>query len=140
MFILKTENYFDSAHFLAHYEGKCGNIHGHRWKVEIEIFSDSLTEDLQSRGMVVDFSTLKKELAEEVDILDHALIYEKGSLKSTTQAALESEGFHLIPVPFRPTAEEFARYFYQQMERRGYQVYRATVYETPVNAASYSAS
>ena len=32
MYFLKTEQSFDSAHFLAGYHGKCANIHGHRWK------------------------------------------------------------------------------------------------------------
>ena len=37
MYYLKTEHSFDSAHFLAGYEGKCRNIHGHEWRVVIEI-------------------------------------------------------------------------------------------------------
>ena len=42
MYILKTEHSFDSAHFLAGYEGKCANIHGHRWRVEIEVQAEEL--------------------------------------------------------------------------------------------------
>ena len=38
MYYLKTEHSFDSAHFLAGYEGKCRNIHGHEWRVVIEIW------------------------------------------------------------------------------------------------------
>ena len=33
MYILKTESSFDSAHFLSGYEGKCSNLHGHRWRI-----------------------------------------------------------------------------------------------------------
>lgn len=40
MYILKTEQSFDSAHFLAGYEGKCRNLHGHRWKIEAEVWAD----------------------------------------------------------------------------------------------------
>ena len=36
MYQLKTEADFDSAHFLSGYTGKCSNIHGHRWHVEID--------------------------------------------------------------------------------------------------------
>ena len=37
MYILKTEASFDSAHFLAGYDGKCSNLHGHRWKIILEV-------------------------------------------------------------------------------------------------------
>ena len=60
MYTLKTEAAFDSAHFLSGYEGKCKNIHGHRWRVVAEIFSDKLVDSGQERGMLVDFSQFKK--------------------------------------------------------------------------------
>ena len=41
MYTLKTNASFDSAHFLAGYEGKCSNIHGHHWTVEIEVGSNA---------------------------------------------------------------------------------------------------
>ena len=71
MYTLKTEASFDSAHFLKGYQGKCSNIHGHRWRVVAEISSEHLNEDDQERGMLVDFSTFKKVLKEEADNLDH---------------------------------------------------------------------
>lgn len=42
MYTLKTEHSFDAAHFLYGYEGKCSNIHGHRWRVVAEVSSDEL--------------------------------------------------------------------------------------------------
>lgn len=42
MYYLKTENSFDSAHFLKGYDGKCRNLHGHRWRVVVEIAADQL--------------------------------------------------------------------------------------------------
>lgn len=137
MYILKTQKSFDSAHFLAGYEGKCRNIHGHRWSVEIEVKSESLVEDGQLRGMCVDFSTLKNQLEQETDFFDHSLIIEKGALKDKTMEALNEEGFNLKTVNFRPTAENFARYFYDRFKAMGYQVNKATVYETPSNCAIY---
>ena len=44
----------------------------------------------------------------------------------------------MTEVPFRPTAEHFAEYFYQRMTACGYTVAEATVYETPNNCASYT--
>ena len=57
VYILKAEHSFDSAHFLAEYKGKCGNIHGHRWrKVEVEIQTEELVHGGQLDGMIIDFS------------------------------------------------------------------------------------
>lgn len=138
MFTLTSEHSFDAAHFLAGYEGKCSNIHGHRWRVIIEIFSDNLNNDMQTRGMVVDFHNLKDDIQEVVDYFDHALIIEKNSLKPKTYEALREEGIKLIEVDFRTTAENFSKYFFEKMEEKGYQVKKSSVYETPNNMASYS--
>jgi 6-pyruvoyltetrahydropterin/6-carboxytetrahydropterin synthase len=138
MYTLKTEESFDSAHFLSGYSGKCSNIHGHRWRVIIEVSSDSLAQDGQTRGMIVDFSELKDELKAVCDTLDHKLIYEKGTLRQATVTALKDEGFAMVEVDFRPTAESFALYFYNCFKQKGYTVRQATVYETPNNCASYS--
>lgn len=138
MYFLKTESRFDSAHFLLDYDGKCRNIHGHEWRVIIEIASESLDDDGQTRDMVCDFGTLKKDLKEETEAFDHALLVEEGSLKESTLSAMTEEGFKIIRLPFRPTSERLAFYFYQKMRDRGYDVFRATVYETAENSASYS--
>ncbi len=137
MYILKTEKNFDSAHFLSDYEGKCKNIHGHRWIVVIEVQSEKLRTDSQLRGMCVDFSTLKEDLEKETNFFDHAFILERGSLKENTIKALKEEDFNLVEVDFRPTAENFAKYFYDKFKDNGYSVKCATVYETPTNCASY---
>lgn len=137
MYILKTNSCFDSAHFLSGYEGKCANIHGHRWTVEIETGRDNLDNDGNTRGMIVDFSVLKNDLRQITDNMDHCLIIEKGTLKEKTMEALQDEKFKILEVMFRPTAENFARYFYDKMKEKGYDVVRATVYETPNNCATY---
>lgn len=138
MYTLKTEQSFDSAHFLAGYGGKCRNIHGHRWRVIIEIQGEELSENGEKRGMIVDFGDLKNDLKRLADDLDHSLIIENGSLKPATLAALRNEEFRITEFPFRPTAENFAKYFYDCMSGYGYNVREAVVYETPNNCATYS--
>ena len=137
MYILKTEAAFDSAHFLYGYEGKCRNIHGHRWSIEAEICSQELVSSGQTRGMIVDFGDFKKDLKEIADSFDHRLIYEKGTLKSSTEQALSEEGFAMTAVDFRPTAENFSKHIYELLKNKGYGVKRVTVYETPANCAVY---
>ena len=137
MYYLETEASMDAAHFLAGYQGKCGNIHGHRWRVLAKVYGETLKTDIQSRGMLIDFGQLKEDLKQEVDYFDHSFIIEKNTLKPETMKALLAEDFLLREVDFRPTAENFAAYFYRQMEKRGYAVKEITVYETPNNCARY---
>lgn len=137
MYKLKTEASFDSAHFLAGYEGKCSNIHGHRWIIEVEVYRDALEEVGQTRGMIVDFGTLKKDVRDLADSLDHSLIIEKGSMREVTLNALKEDGYKILEFDFRPTAENFSKYIFDEMKGKGYLVGRVTVYETPANCATY---
>ena len=128
---------FDSAHFLAGYNGKCANIHGHRWTVRITVCGEELIASGEKRGMLIDFADLKSAVRALADKLDHTLIYETGSLKPATLAALNDEGFALTEVPFRPTAENFARFFFEELKKSGLGVCTVEVYETPENCAVY---
>lgn len=100
MYILKTEASFDSAHFLAGYDGKCSNLHGHRWKIILEVQAEELKDDIQHKGMYVDFGELKKDLRDLADSMDHALIIEKNSLKETTLEALKARISELLNLIF----------------------------------------
>ena len=123
MYYLTVENSFDSAHFLHGYEGKCSNLHGHRWRVV---------------GMCVDFGDLKRDVKEITDFYDHAFIVEEGTLKEKTIEALNEENFRMIFVKFRPTAENFSKFFFEEVKKKGYNVSKVCVYETPNNCAAYS--
>ena len=136
MYSLKTSAAFDSAHFLAGYKGKCANIHGHRWVIEALVAQEEQIESGEKRGMILDFSDLKKAVRAIAESFDHMLIIEAGSLKPTTIAALEDEGFRLREVSFRPTAENFAKYFYGLL-KSDLPVKSVTVFETPDNCAVY---
>ncbi|MCR5416835.1 MAG: 6-carboxytetrahydropterin synthase [Pseudobutyrivibrio sp.] len=138
MYYLTAEAAFDGAHFLSGYEGKCSNLHGHRWRVVLKIKAEDLQKEGQQRGMVVDFGDVKKALKTETDYFDHSFVYEKDTLKEKTIEALEEEGFLMRTVDFRPTAENFSKYFYEKFAGYGFQVAEVTVYETPNNCASYS--
>lgn len=137
MYKLKTKAEFDSAHFLSGYNGKCANIHGHRWCIAAEISESELLQQGEKRGMIIDFGDFKKAVRAIADSFDHTLIYESGSLRAETLKALAAEGFSLTEVPFRPTAENFARHFFELLRGEGLNVSSVTVYETPENCAVY---
>lgn len=138
MYTLISEASFDSAHFLANYNGKCKNIHGHRWTIKIEIFSETLEKSGSTRGMIIDFGDLKKELKNIADYFDHGLIIEKNSMRNTTLEALKEDNFKIIEVDFRPTAENFSKYFFDYFKDKNFNVKQITVFETPNNCATYS--
>ena len=129
MYLLTCEASFDAAHFLTNYDGKCHNIHGHRWRVALNIKGEP------KNGMVVDFNDIKKDLKNECDYFDHTFIVEKDSLNKELFDLL-SKDFLLREVPFRTTAENFAKYFFDKLNSK-YEVYEVAVYETPNNCARY---
>ena len=137
MYGLKTESAFDAAHFLSDYEGKCENLHGHRWRVIAWIEVDELQTSGQEKDMVVDFGDFKRALRSLVAQFDNMFIVEEGSLAPETIAALESETFKLLVVPWRTTSENFARHFFDELVEMGFPVTRVEVDETPNNCAYY---
>ena len=137
MYGLKTESSFDAAHFLTEYHGKCENLHGHRWRVVAYLAQEKLWNEGTHKDMVIDFGEFKHVLRELTEELDHSFIVEEGSLMPETLACLEKEGFTLSMMPFRTTAENLARYFYDRMADSGLSISRVEVYETPNNCAIY---
>ena len=137
MYYLQSEQSFDAAHFLKGYQGKCKNIHGHRWRVVATVQGKALHTGGSQAGMLTDFGDLKADLKGLTDELDHALLVERGSLRPETLSALEAEEFRMVTLPFRTTAENFSRYFYDRLTALGYDVREVCVYETPTNCARY---
>lgn len=142
MFKLKSEIQFDMAHFLSGYEGKCANIHGHRYRVIVKIAANELEQEGQMRGMVVDFSYFKKKLKEVEEIFDHKLVIEdneEGRELSRKLAELNNK-FAILFVPYRPTAEEMARDIFKILKDKSLQVCEVEVFETPNNSCIYTES
>ena len=140
MYGLKTEAAFDSAHFLTDYYGKCENLHGHRWRVEVTLAQEELQTEGTMRDMVLDFGVFKKAVRALAKELDHTFLVEEGSLKPETLKALEAEDFTLTILPFRTTAENLARYIFDRLQEDGYPVAEVEVDETPNNRAFYRKS
>lgn len=136
-YALKTESSFDAAHFLSDYDGKCENLHGHRWRVVAYLRTQELQKEGQNKDMVLDFGDFKGALRELTEAWDHSFIVEEGSLAPQTIECLEAESFRLSMVPFRTTAENFAHYFAEQLQAKGLPVSQVDVYETPNNCAIY---
>lgn len=67
MYRISAENEFSSAHRLRDYPGKCASLHGHNWRVRLTVRA----RELDSRGMGIDFGSLKRLLAGMIERFDH---------------------------------------------------------------------
>lgn len=92
------------AHALHGYEGKCADIHGHTYHLEVTIIGKPVEDESDPNlGMVMDFSILKKLVQEEVlSRFDHALVLKVGDPRIIE---LKAGGRNLLTVPYQPTCE-----------------------------------
>ena len=140
MFIIKSEVQFDMAHYLSGYNGKCSNIHGHRYKLIAKLKAETLHEEGQLRGMVDDFSNFKDALKEIGDIFDHKLIIEDNEEGKDLANKLEelTNNFNIYFVNYRPTAEEMSRDIFNRLKAKGLSVSEVELFETPNNSCIYT--
>jgi len=140
MFKIKSEIQFDMAHYLSGYNGKCSNIHGHRYKLIAKLKAETLHEEGQLRGMVDDFSNFKDALKEIGDIFDHKLIIEDNDEGKVLAKKLKElpNNFDIYFVNYRPTAEEMSRDIFNRLKSRGLAVCEVELFETPKNSCIYT--
>lgn len=87
MFKISKEFSFDMAHLLDGHDGKCQNLHGHTYKLQVEIWVIYMS--LRKKAMVIDFSDLKSIVKKSIlDPMDHAFIYDQTSERESQIAAL----------------------------------------------------
>jgi len=122
MFELTINVNFEAAHYINNYPGKCSRLHGHNWKVEVNIYGPNLDE----LGMLIDFRDLKAAVNKIMIKLDHYCLN-------------EIEPFCKI----NPTAENIAKYIYEQLGemqefRQNVKLRSVRVWESLNSAAAYS--
>ncbi|HUF11937.1 MAG TPA: 6-carboxytetrahydropterin synthase QueD [Longimicrobiales bacterium] len=122
MYVVTVQSHYDSAHYLRNYKGKCENLHGHRYVVEVALGA----EHLDDGGLAFDFVEVKKHLRDLTEHLDHQNLND------------------LFPfTEIEPSAENQARYIHDQLkerlpERMAAALLYARVWETPTQWAQYS--
>lgn len=120
-FILKTLLDFASAHSLRGYPGDCAKLHGHNWKIEVEVIGHELNEI----GMLIDFKEIKRHAKAVIDELDHSFLNDHPHFQE-----------------LNPTAEHIAQYIYRTLQSRiasnQLKMHRLTVWENDRNCVIYS--
>lgn len=105
MFKVVKEVRWEAAHRLLDYVGKCANIHGHSYRA---IFTFE-SKNLDKKGMVIDFSTLKRKIQGWLDEhWDHALIL---SNKDPLLNVISANKYYVLDG--NPTAEKMAELLFE---------------------------
>ncbi|TLU75017.1 6-carboxytetrahydropterin synthase QueD [Mannheimia varigena] len=139
MFKIAKEFSFDMAHMLDGHDGKCQNLHGHTYKLQVEVTGD-LYESGAKRGMVMDYSDLKAIVKCHIlDPMDHAFIYDlhNGRESQVAQLLIDLKS-KVYGIPSRTTAEEMAKYMFEKLEKVGLPVSLIRLWETPTSYCEYS--
>ena len=122
MFEVSVDQTFAAGHALRNYKGRCENVHGHNFRVQVTIEGERLDDN----GMLVDFLDVKKSMQDVIARLDHQFLND-------------------IP-PFdlkNPSAENIAEHFYETMSRDldknpvAIRIREVKVWETEIQSATY---
>jgi 6-pyruvoyltetrahydropterin/6-carboxytetrahydropterin synthase len=121
MYEVMIQEEFSAAHALRGYRGKCENLHGHNWKVEVYVRGERLDEI----GMLVDFTRLKAVTRQVMRYLDHQNLNELKPFDKELNPSSE----HIASLVLSKVAEE--------INDERVKVYKVRVWETPSTSATY---
>lgn len=120
MYKLSTHLNFSSAHYLNNYNGNCAQLHGHNWKVRVEVSARELNET----GMALDFKNLNDLAWRIIGKFDHQVIN-------------EVEPFDKV----NPTAENLARFLFKEIAKtlpKNIKIEKIGLWETEKYLVEYS--
>jgi len=118
VYTIRIEDSFSSAHFLAAYNGKCENLHGHNYHIR----AYAKGRELDKSGILVDFSIFKKALKEILDPIDHVNLNDLPAFSDNN-----------------PSAEKIAKYIFEKLTEKlpSVSISKVEVFETEKNMACY---
>jgi 6-pyruvoyltetrahydropterin/6-carboxytetrahydropterin synthase len=123
MFEVSVEEKFSAGHALRGYKGKCENPHGHNYRVRVTLEG----QQLDSIGLLYDFTHVKRALREVIGGLDHQFLNDLAPFDTVN-----------------PSAENLAKFFHDQASRHLEQspnrprIKQITVWETDECSATYT--
>ena len=130
---------FDMAHLLDGHDGKCQNLHGHTYKLQV-IVSGETENNGAKKGMAIDIADSKRAVNELIiSPIDHAFIYDQSSERETKIAQLLQQlNSKTFALPMRSTAENLAQFIFQRLQENvGFHLHSVRLWETPTSFAEY---
>lgn len=136
---------FETGHALYGYDGKCKNVHGHSYRLDVTVIGSPITDSSNVKyGMVIDFSDLKKIAKEEiVDVFDHATVFNKNTPHVELARELKSRGHNVLLVDYQPTSEMMVIDFAEKIKSRlpeNIKLHSLKLQETATSFAEWYAS
>ena len=132
MFRVSREIDFCYGHRLLNYDGKCRHLHGHNGRAVITIEAESLDD----RGMVLDFSDIKRVVSNWIDDnLDHRMLLHRDDPMVPVLQEMQ-EPTYLLDT--NPTAENIAKLIFDFTRQAGFPIVETRLWETPRCYATYS--
>jgi len=121
MYRITVLSHFSGAHRLRHLHGKCEELHGHNWKIEVSVVSNRLNKE----GVVIDFNILKQKMEKVLKTLDHTFLNNLPYFSGR-----------------EPSSENIAKYIFDRLkaELKGHPAIlkEVTAWESETSSATYS--
>lgn len=136
---------FETGHALYGYDGKCKNVHGHSYRLDVTVIGTPISDNTNVKfGMVIDFGDLKKIVKDEiVDVFDHATVFNKNTPHVELARELESRGHNVLLVDYQPTSEMMVIDFAEKIKKRlpdNIKLHSLKLQETATSFAEWFAS
>jgi 6-pyruvoyltetrahydropterin/6-carboxytetrahydropterin synthase len=136
---------FETGHALYGYDGKCKNVHGHSYRLDVTVIGKPISDNSNVKfGMVIDFGDLKKIVKEEiVDVFDHATVFNKNTPHVELAKELESRDHNVLLVDYQPTSEMMVIDFAEKIKTRlpkNIELFSLKLQETATSFAEWFAS
>lgn len=136
---------FETGHALYGYDGKCKNVHGHSYRLDVTVIGTPISDHTNVKfGMVIDFGDLKTIVKDEiVDVFDHATVFNKNTPHVELAIELESRGHNVLLVDYQPTSEMMVIDFAEKIKTRlpsNIKLHSLKLQETATSFAEWFAS
>jgi 6-pyruvoyltetrahydropterin/6-carboxytetrahydropterin synthase len=129
--VVMKEIHFSYGHRLLNYDGPCRHLHGHNGMIQVEVAAD----ELDGRGMVVDFGEIRDIVKDWVDAnLDHRMLLCRAD---PAVAVLRELNEPIYLFDDNPTAENMAREIFEKAREQGLAISEIRLWETPSSYAAY---
>ena len=136
---------FETGHALYGYDGKCKNVHGHSYKLDVTVIGTPISNASNVKfGMVIDFGDLKNIVKEEiVNVFDHATVFNKNTPHIELAKVRKDRGHYVLLVDYQPTSEMMVIDFAFKIKKRlpeNIKLHSLKLQETATSYAEWYAS
>jgi 6-pyruvoyltetrahydropterin/6-carboxytetrahydropterin synthase len=129
MYEITVESHIDAAHYLRGYQGKCENLHGHRYKIVVKVSADKLNDI----GLAYDFTDLKKHLNDILARYDHTCLNDVPPFDK-----LNASSENLAATVYKELKKSLDAARDKEAAKTDVKIISTSVFETPYQGVTYT--